>query len=55
LLFREKWKLHLTTKTALEVLDLDLTMGKVSDEQAADQFKKIKLEYAHDLPVTPRT
>jgi hypothetical protein len=55
LLFREKWKLHLTTKTALEAVDLDLSTGKITDEQAADELKRIKLEYSHDLPVTPRT
>ena len=55
LLFREKWKLHLATKTYLENVELDLRLRRITDDQAADQLKKIGQDYAQELPVASRT
>jgi hypothetical protein len=54
LLFREKWKLHLTIFTKLNSLRRKVLFGKIEAGQAVEQLNQILENYSSGLPVAPR-
>jgi hypothetical protein len=54
LLFREKWKFHLLMHTKLNVLRAKMLLGRLTTEQASDEFANIMTLYASELPMAAR-
>jgi hypothetical protein len=54
LLFREKWKFHLLMYTKLNVLRAKLLLGRLTPEQASDEYAAIMTLYASELPMAAR-
>ena len=54
LLFREKWKFHLLMYTKLNVLKSKLLLGRLTPEQASDEYAAIMTLYASELPMAAR-
>lgn len=54
LLFREKWRLHLTVVTELEAIKLKLDTAHMEEKIAVEEGTKILRSYGHDLPIGPR-
>jgi hypothetical protein len=54
LLFREKWKFHLLMYTKLNVLRSKLQLGRLTPEQASDEYAAIMTLYASELPMAAR-
>ena len=54
LLFREKWKLHLSIATRLEVLQLAALSGLVSESAILEERKNILGIYADQIPMAAR-
>lgn len=52
LLFREKWKFHLSMYTKFEVLNSNLALGIVDEQTATEKFSSILMLYATDLPIS---
>jgi hypothetical protein len=53
LLFREKWKFHLLMYTKLNVLRAKMLLGRLTADQASDEYAAIMTSYAAELPMTP--
>jgi len=54
LLFREKWKFHLLMYTKLNVLRSRLLLGRLTPEQASDEYGTLITLYASELPMAAR-
>jgi hypothetical protein len=54
LLFREKWRLHLTIATRLRVLESRIQFTKMTKDQIIRQFSETLSLYAEALPIAPR-
>lgn len=54
LLFREKWKFHLLMYTKLNVFRAKLLLGKLTPEQAAEEYGALITLYASELPMEAR-
>ena len=54
LLFREKWRLHLTVAMELEAVALKFDTNQLDEKTAVDQATEILRSYGHDLPIGPR-
>lgn len=54
LLFREKWKFHLLMYTKLNVFRAKLLLGKLTPEQAAEEYGSLITLYASELPMEAR-
>jgi hypothetical protein len=51
LLFREKWKFHLLMYTKLNVLRAKMLLGRLTMDQASDEYARIMTSYASELPL----
>jgi hypothetical protein len=51
LLFREKWKFHLLMYTKLNVLRAKVLLGRLTLDQASDEYSAIMTAYASELPM----
>jgi hypothetical protein len=51
LLFREKWKFHLLMYTKLNVLRAKMLLGRLTVDQASDEYAAIMTSYASELPM----
>lgn len=51
LLFREKWKFHLLMYTELNVLRAKILLGRLTVDEASDEYAAIMTSYASELPV----
>lgn len=54
LLVREKWKLHVGSKSALESLKAELLCSEVLEDRMLKRFALIMQDYAEELPVYER-
>lgn len=54
LLFREKWKFHLTTRTSLELLQTEIVTKGLDKDSAGTRLGEILEGYASNLPVEAR-
>jgi hypothetical protein len=54
LLFREKWKFHLTTRTSLELLQTEITTKGLDAAATGAKLGEILEKYAANLPVEAR-
>lgn len=54
LLFREKWKFHLTTRTSLELLQTEIVTKGLDKDSAGTRLGEILESYASNLPVEAR-
>ena len=54
LLFREKWKFHLTTRTSLELLQTEIVTKGLDTTSAGTRLGEILESYASNLPVEAR-
>ena len=54
LLFREKWRLHLTVYLELEAIKLKFETGQCAQKCTVDQAAAVLSRYGHDLPIGPR-
>ena len=54
LLFREKWKFHLTTRTSLELLQTEIVTKGLDAESVGSRLGEILESYASNLPVEAR-
>lgn len=54
LLFREKWKFHLTTRTSLELLQTEITTKGLDAASIGARLGEILESYASSLPVEAR-
>jgi len=54
LLFREKWKFHLTTRTSLELLQTEIVTMGLDAASTGAKLGEILESYASNLPVEAR-
>jgi hypothetical protein len=54
LLFREKWKFHLTTRTSLELLQTEIITKGLDAASTGARLGEILEKYASNLPVEAR-
>jgi hypothetical protein len=54
MLFREKWRFHLTIRTKLELLKTEIATKKLDAEAAGKRLGEIQESYALNLPVEAR-
>jgi hypothetical protein len=54
LLFREKWKFHLLMYTKLNVFRAKLLLGRLTPEQASEEYGALITLYASELPMAAR-
>jgi hypothetical protein len=54
LLFREKWKFHLTMRTKLELLQSAIVTQGLDAAEAAKRFGELMENYAANLPIEAR-
>ncbi len=54
MMFREKWRLHLTMYTQLRNLQRSVLMKAIDDEAALTRMQSILEEYAAELPIAQR-
>jgi hypothetical protein len=54
MMFREKWRLHLTIYTRLRNLQRSLTLKAIDDQTALAKMGSILEEYSSELPIAQR-
>jgi hypothetical protein len=54
LLFREKWKLHLTIQTNLENIKLLYDTQQIKPKEAALEIRNVMERYSTELPISTR-
>jgi hypothetical protein len=54
LMFREKWRLHLTIYTRLRNLQRSVTLKAIEEKTALDKMGSILEEYSAELPIAQR-
>lgn len=54
LLFREKWKLHVTMVARLQSIQLGLETGQIEVPNAVERAQQIIEQYSTELPIMPR-
>ena len=54
LMFRDKWKVHLSVTTKLESLRSELEFGLVDTETAFRRLEKSLEDYSNELPFVPK-
>lgn len=54
LLFREKWRLHLTVMLELDAIELRCETDQINATEAVEKATKILNAYGHDLPIGTR-
>src|SRR5436309_6848505 len=54
MMFREKWRLHLTIYTDLRSLQRSLTFKGIDEKAALEKMNSILKEYAAELPIAQR-
>lgn len=53
-LFREKWRLHLTTLAALQGIKLDVDTTTMDPADVVKRIKEVGARYSAELPIMPR-
>jgi hypothetical protein len=54
LMLREKWRLHLSVRTSLEMLKLRAQTGRMTPEKVMDELDGLLRNYASALPIAQR-
>ena len=54
MLFREKWKHHLSMYASLSAIKIEYDIAKVSDNEVLTRIENILDKYSSDLPIESR-